>query len=550
MTATTAEGPAATRGTGPTGAFVGTATLVRFQVRRDRVKLPGWVAGFGLFIVYLAAALPQVAETEADLASTTALFRDPVGRLLTGPGYGFDAPTYERLVAGGYSLYLLILAALMSILLVVRHSRLEEQTGRAELVRANVVGRHALLSATLVVAVVTNLAVAAVVALAMITVGGWGVTGSLLTAASVAAVGLAFAGVAAVTVQLSRYPRAASGTAGAALGLAFVLRAGGDMAAEGGGALSWLSPLGWGQQTAPFVLDRWWPLVLPLALAVLTTGVGFVLSNRRDLGASLVADRPGRAHAAPSLGTPLGLAWRLQRGNATGWTLGLVVGGLAFGAYADALIGAADQLPDVFTELFTGDDLVAGYLAYMATFMAYLAGAYAVSVARGWRNEETAGRAEPVLATPIGRLRWFGANVAVAAVVVVVALGLTGAATGVGAALVTGTWSYVGEMTVAHLNQVPAVWLVLGVGVALFGALPRAVGAAWVLVGFGLFVGTFGDLLQLPAGVLALSPFAHPAELPIEPFAATPLLVLTGLAVAATAFGLAAYGRRAITSAG
>lgn len=151
------------------------------------------MGGFGLFIVYLATALP-VAYPEDDLDTVVSLFSDPLGRVLTGPGYGFDAPTYERLVANGYGLYLMILSGLMSVLLVVRHTRVEEQTGRAELVRANVVGRHAPLTA------------------------------------AVAAVGLAFARVAAVTVQLSQYSRAAAGMAGGAMGLAFVLRSGGDMA--------------------------------------------------------------------------------------------------------------------------------------------------------------------------------------------------------------------------------------------------------------------------------------------------------------------------------
>ena len=40
----------------------------------------------------------------------------------------------------------------MAILLVVRHTRAEEETGRAELVGAGVVGRHAPLAAALITA--------------------------------------------------------------------------------------------------------------------------------------------------------------------------------------------------------------------------------------------------------------------------------------------------------------------------------------------------------------------------------------------------------------
>ena len=524
--------------------LAGTAILVRFMLRRDRVKLPAWTGGLGLFVVYLVAALPSIAETEGDLAATTQLFADPVGRLLIGPGYGFDAPTYARFVANGYGLYFLILSALMSILLVVRHTRVEEQTGRAELVRANVVGPRAPLTAALIVAVITNLVATGVVFAAMVGVGGFAAGGSLLFAVGIGVLGLAFAGLTTITVQLSEYSRAAAGMAGAALGAAFLLRAGGDMAREGGTLLSWLSPLGWVQQSAPFVLDRWWPLTLALAFAVVTGAAGYTLSTRRDLGASRFTVRAGSTTASAALGTPLGLALRLQRASTIGWGAALVVTGLAYGAYADALLVAVDDMPDVFLELFGAEDLLAGYLGYMAVFMALLASAYAVMAVGSLRSEEADGRAEPVLATPVSRWTWLGANLAVTAGGVVVIMVLAGVATGLGAAMVTGDWQHVRELVLAHLNQVPAVLVVLGLAAALFGVLPRAVPATWALVGFSFFVGNFGAMLDLPQAVHNLSPFEHPAGIPLETFAALPVILLTVTALAAVAAGLVAFRRR------
>src|SRR5690606_7396349 len=93
--------------------------------------------------------------------------------------------------------------------------------------------------------------------------------------------------------QLSESSRAAAGMAGAIAGAAFAVRAVGDMAEVGGSALSWASPFGWASQTAPYVLDRWWPLVLLLALSLVGAYLGFVLQNRRDFGASLISARPG-----------------------------------------------------------------------------------------------------------------------------------------------------------------------------------------------------------------------------------------------------------------
>ncbi len=528
--------------------FAGTAALVRFLLRRDRVRLPAWAAGFGLFIAYLAAALPTIAQTEAELVAATQLFQDPIGRMFVGPGYGFDAPSFERFVANGYGLYLLILAALMSILLVSRHTRVAEQSGRAELILANVVGRHGPLTAAMIVAAITNGVVAAVVVAAMIGIGGWSAYGSIVLAASIAVIGLFFAAVTAITAQLSEYSRASTGAASAVLGVAFLLRAGGDMAAAGGTWLSWLSPLAWGQQSAPFVLNRWWPLLLAGGCALLATGAAFVLSTRRDLGASLVAARAGRRHAAPYLGTAWGLASRLQRGLVIGWAVGLALTGLAYGAYADALLTAIGDLPEVFVELFGAENLLAGYLAYIAEFTAYLAAATSVLAVQGWRSEEFSGRAEPVLATPVSRDRWFVANFSVAAVSSVALMAIAGLAAGVGTAAVTGRWSYVGELLIAHINLVPAVWTVLAVGALLFGWAPRAIGTAWFFVGFGLFAGTFGGLLQIPDSVLNLSPFIHVAAHPVEAIAPAPLGLLTAVAVVLAGVGLVGYRRRDITT--
>ena len=529
---------------GSADTFAGMWTLARFMLRRDRVRLPAWALGLGVFVLYLSTALPSVYETEADLRAAVGLFADPVGRMLIGPAYGFDEASFERFVANGYGLYFLILAGLMSLLLVTRHTRVEEQTGRAELVRANVVGRLAPLTAALIVTLITNLAVAVVVAMAM-AASGFAVEGSVLFAAGIAMTGLAFAGVTAVTVQLTEYSRAAAGMAGGVLGAAFVIRAGGDMAEVGGSALSWVSPLAWAQQTAPFVLDRWWPLLLPLAFAVITSGIGYRLSTRRDLDASLFAVRPGNAEAPSWLGSPLTLAFRLGRASILGWSAAMLAAGVAFGSFADAMVVAAEGMPEAFLELFgDGDMLVAGYLGYMAVFMAYLVGVYAILSVQSLRSEETSGRAEPVLATPVSRVAWLASHLVVATTGVIVVLAMAGLGTGVGAAIVTGDVAHVWELTAAHLNQVPAVLVVLGLAALLFGLAPKLIGVSWVTVGYALLVGTFGALMDVPDAAFDLSAFEHAAAMPVEGFAPLPVVVLTVIALLTAGLGLAGFRRR------
>ena len=532
------------------GTVTGTGTLVRFMLRRDRVKLPLWVAGLGLYIVYIGAALPQLAPDESGLAGAAMLFESPVGRMWVGPAFGMDVVTYERFFAAAYVLYVYILAALMNILLVARHTRAEEQSGRAEVVRANVVGRHAPLTAALVVAAIANVTAAAVVT-GLAVGNGYAVAGSLLVGVTMGLTGMAFAAVTAVTVQLSAGSRAAAGLAGAVLGIAFLVRALGDMLAVGGSALSWASPLGWASQTAPYVYDRWWPLLLLVVLTAAGVAAGFALQARRDFGAGLMAVRSGRVDATPALGTPVGLAARLQRGALIGWGAVIALFGIIDGAFAQAMLDAAEEMPPLLLEVFGTGGLAAGYLAFLSSFSGYVTAAYVVFAVQSLVVEEVRGRAEAVLATPTSRTAWAGSHVGVIAVGSALILLVTGLLTGAAVAAVTGDWSAVAESTWAHLNVVPAVLVVLGVAAAVFGWAPRALPVVgWALVGVIIVVGVFASLLDFPQWLLDLSPFSHPAQMPVEAFAPMPLVWLTLIAAAGVAVGLVGLRRRQVVNKG
>ena len=81
--------------------LAGTTTMVRFALRRDRARLVGWAIGLGGFMAYATTVLPTVYDTDEDLRSATELYADPVGRMLIGPGYGFDAEFRSGQFMGG-----------------------------------------------------------------------------------------------------------------------------------------------------------------------------------------------------------------------------------------------------------------------------------------------------------------------------------------------------------------------------------------------------------------------------------------------------------------
>ncbi|MER7169742.1 anibiotic ABC transporter, partial [Micromonospora sp. NPDC000207] len=181
-------------------ALTGTGRLVRLAVRRDRVKLPLWILGTPLLAGGLAASVaglyPGERERIGYVATATA---SVVARAFNGPVHGTGVGS---VVTAESFLTLSVLAALLSSFAVVRHTRQNEETGRAELLGSAALGRYALLTAALFVVLGANLLTAALTAGALVA-AGLPVAGSVAAAAAVGGVGVCFAAVAAVTAQLT-----------------------------------------------------------------------------------------------------------------------------------------------------------------------------------------------------------------------------------------------------------------------------------------------------------------------------------------------------------
>ncbi|MDA0170333.1 ABC transporter permease [Solirubrobacter taibaiensis] len=545
--------------------MAGLTELLRLALRRDRVMLPGWVLGLGLAVLVTASSYADLYKDPASRREVvTTLGETPATLALYGRIYADSIGGLVGWRLGGIAL---ALAGLMTILLVTRHTRAEEESGRAELVGAGAVGRYAPLAAALCVAALASLALGVVVALAVLVVGGGdtaatassggavaalaaatsaggdglSASGALALGATFAAVGLFFAGVAAITAQVAETARGANGLAVAVLGGSFALRAIGD---AGPHWLSWLSPLGWGQQVRALAENRWPVLLLLLAAAAALAAAAIALFARRDLGAGLLPPRPGPSRGA--LHTPLALAWRLQKGALAGWAAGFAILGAAFGSVAQDIgdvIGDSADVKDALQKLGGQESLVDAYLAATFQILALIAAAYAIQATLRLRAEETSGRAEPLLATAISRTRWALSHATIAFAGTALLLAAAGLAAGVGHAAQTGDAGQIPRLLGAALLQAPAAWVLAGLTLALFGAFPRGTTAAWAALAIALALVELGPLADLPQTLVDVSPFAHSPQLPGGSLDAAPL-ALTALAAGLTAAGLAALRRR------
>lgn len=527
--------------------YTGTAVLAKLILRRDRTRLAVWVyavAGLVASTAYSFRSLYPTAEGLGKFGASIAAN----STLLAVDGPIFSTDTVGGLTAWRFGGIAAVLAAIMSILTVVRHTRAEEESGRTELVGSGVVGRLAPLTAALLVVAVADLLIGVLVAVVMLAVGA-ATAGSLAFGAGVAAGGLMFAAVAAFAAQLTDGSRAASGIGIAVLGAAYLLRAAGDGSGGRFGFASWLSPIGWTQQVRPYAGERWWVFGLAVAFAMVFTLVTYALVERRDVGSGLVPTRLGPATAGRGLRGTSGLAWRLHRGSLYGWTFGFLVVGLVFGGSAKSvgdLLKTSSQLQRIVQRLGGTSVFTDAYFAAIFGVCGLVASAYGIQAVLRARSEETAVRAEPLLATAVSRGRYAAGHLGVALAGTAVLVFATGLGAGLAYAAATHDGGQVLRLAGAALAQWPAAAVLAGLAMALFGCLPRATGLAWGLLGAFFVLGQIGPVLKLPQLAMDASPFTHTPRLPGPGPATEPLVLLTLLAAALVVTGLAGFRRRDI----
>ena len=523
--------------------MTGLRRLIRFVLRRDRLRLALWTVGLVGLVVSSAAGLPPVYPDQDAIDRYVRLFGDnPALVAFAGPGYGFDRPNIGVILVNEVQLYAALGVALMAVFLVVRHTRAEEDDERAELVRSSVVGRHAHTGAAVLVVAAVQVVLGGIFAAAFVALD-YPVAGSLALAGSIAATGLAFTGVGAVAAQLAGTSRAALALGTSALGVAFALRAIGDIADN---ALVWLSPIGWAQAVRAYADERWWALGLCLVFAVAMVALAFWLSTRREAGSGILPTRLGPDRASAGLRRPLGLAFRLQRGALVGWTIGLFVTGVLYGSIAgdiEEMIRDNPIYEDVLAQA-GGASIIDSFFSTAALMLGLLAGGFAISSALRARTEESTGRAEPLLAGPVGRVGWVGSHVVIAVLGTIVVLAAGGLGVGLTHAAGTGGGRDVGRLVVATLVTAPAVLVLVGRAVALFGLLPRWSLAAWGGLAGVVVVGMFGELLRLPAWAREVSPFTHLPAAPAEAVRVAPLAALVVIALLLAAAGSWGLRRR------
>ncbi|HEY0487607.1 MAG TPA: hypothetical protein VGD72_15280 [Mycobacteriales bacterium] len=524
-----------------------TGVLARLVWRRLQLRTALWALGLLVLTSAVVTSYQRLYPAPADRAGLTASAAANASfRALLGvPG---DLSTPGGYTAWRVGVFLGVLAGLYGLLTVVAFTRGEEEAGRWELIWAGTLRRHAPLLVTLLGVASGCVVLGGAVSGALLAAGAGG-RGAVLVGAWVAVVGLDFAAAGTVTAQLAAARRAASALAGAALGLAYLVRMAAD-GAHGRAWLAWASPLGWLEKVDAYRADNAGPVLLGGVVAVVLFAVAFVLEGNRDLGAGLWHTGAGPA-GTRWIRTPELLAFRVYAGSVLGWAAGVAVLGAVVAAIAvdvGDFVGQDPQTARLIARFGGSGDLARAYLGGSFQFIGVLVVVVAVGGVLRIRAEEIGGRAEAVLAQPVRRTRWAAAYLLAGlggAVCAAAAAGLAGA--GTAAARPGGDPAGV---LAAAANALPAALCFAGLACALVGFLPRRATVVGLAVPVVLFLlDYFGRLLEVPGAVLTVSPFHHVATVPAEGFDLPGAVALAVAGVVLAALGLVGVQRRDLVPA-
>lgn len=526
--------------------------VARSLLRRDRVQLVVWLVGITLMVAASTAAVGSEFSTDAQRGEVLRLaLATPALLALRGVSNG---ASLGSLVFFQLYAFLAVVVGLLNTFLATRHSRADEERGTRELLLSTPVRRRTPLVAVVLVGALVDLMVA-ILSAAAFTAAGLPLGGAVVAGLALGGAGFAFLGVALVLSQLLPTSRATNGAASAVVAGAYLARAAGDALGRpdldrlslASAWPSWVSPIGWGQQTLAFTDDRLAPLLLQLGLGVVTITVAITLQHRRELGQSLVRERIGPRAAGPGLRSDLGLLWRLQRATVLGWAVAGIVLGLFTGSLASAIAGSELTIPaitDVLGSLSQDGqaDVIDQFIAAIINLVAILAAAAGVQAVLRLRTEEQRGATELLRPAGVSRRRWLldGLGIGVVSVLVVLAGFAVAAA---GSLSVAGMDGHTGAALSRAAAEITAAVVIVAVTALAVAALPRwSTALSWGAYALAVVIGLFGGLLQLPQLLMDLSPFTHVPAAGAQPWSAT-LGLLTAVALV-TVLAVVAMRRR------
>lgn len=308
--------------------------------------------------------------------------------------------------------------------------------------------------------------------------------------------------------------------------------------------LTWF---GWTTNHNPLGGQYDWVSLAPVAIvAVVFFAVGVEVFARRDLGTTSAIPTPSLPASILGLHGPTGRAFGERLPVGLSWGLGLSVFGLVIAAttrtFADELGKLGPDLVQLFRNAFPNFDVTtAGGFLQMFVSIGFIAfGFAAATLVAGWASDETAGRLEMLLATPLSHSRWAVSGGIGVLLVIAVMTGVFALGVGIGA-IVAGSEVLTPVVGTVILGLYAAA--LSGVGVAIGGLFRTSIAAEVValVVTVTFLIDLIAPALRLPDWVHQLAITAHLGQPMVgawDPAGIVACLVITAGGIALGALGM------------
>jgi len=439
------EAPVAPTMTGPSlfSRIYGFGSVYGKTMRDSRRAVIGIALAMGLGLVAVSFAIVQEFNTPESRQQLVAVVA-AVPAILQGlAGNAINVGTLGGYLAYKYGVFFPEITSLWAIIALSATLAVEARRGSLEFVAASGMTRRRIALEKLFAHLTGQAIVAIVVFLALLFVGSSvnGLPGDAISVEMAAgyAILLFLLGIAAGSVAFALAPflgrGSAAGVAGAVLFGGFIVN-GYKAAIPSLAPFANLTWFGWTSNHVPLAGQFDWPSLLPVAIVALVLFViGVEAFARRDIGATSPIPTPSLPRALIGLRGPTGRAVGQNLPSSIAWGIGIGLFGLAIAGSGKAFIdelGKATDFVKLLNQVFPGFDIrsVGGFLQLLyVEFGLILAGLAAATLVAVWGSDETSGRLEFLLASPLSRVRWVASGgvailVGVVVVTVVAALGI------------------------------------------------------------------------------------------------------------------------------
>lgn len=521
--------------------------LALFIIRRDRFSILIWVVLLLLLTIYVAIAFPNLYASNLDKIAIVETMENPAMVSMMGPCYGSDNYTYGAMMSNQMLLFTVLAVAMMAIFLVTRNTRKDEEEGRYEFVRSLPVGKLANIFSTLFVYIIIFLVFAVITGLGLALLGlkSMDLSGSMMYGAALGVTGIYFAAITSLIAQLTQTSRGTIGYSFAFLGIAYILRAIGDISSE---PLSLISPLGLILRTEAYVNNYWWPILVMLILSIIIAGIAFYLNSIRDLGAGFISVKPGRKNASKLLLNPFGLAFRQQRTMIISWAIGVFILGASYGSIlgdVESFFEGNDMYKELLSNIGGTSSMLDQFLVMLTAVLSMASAIPALLVILKIRSDEKRNYLEHILSFNVSRYKVVFSYLLLSVIVSII----------MNISATMGLWSAgvtvsdkldLKSMLGASIAFLPATWVMVACTLFLLGVLPRFIKLVWVYLIYTFVVLYFGGILKVEDWMKKLTPFGHVEKIPIEEYEVINTLILIAVSIILILIGSYAFRKRDI----